>query len=148
MSSRSGSKVVEAFQADLDAVRQLEAGLLAQVLQLPHDLAEQARDAEIVVEIEIEGHGEPTLGGSGEALPRRRSHLDVVGTRARQRARVQRQRDGAAGPSDLCGDGGRGRRSRAARRPRTCLAGGPETRAEAGEVRHELHAEGVAQACR
>ena len=62
------------------AIADLEPRRLAQVVELPSQLARQALAAKLVVERGVERDGVPTVLGEGELGVRRRPHLDLVGT--------------------------------------------------------------------
>src|ERR1700733_5350891 len=52
-------QVVDPDQPDTDPIRHLEAGCLAQVLYVTHELADEPAPAQVVVEGEVEGHPLP-----------------------------------------------------------------------------------------
>ena len=106
----------------LDPVVELEAGLAAQVLDRPGELAGVALGAQLGRQLGVEDHHEAVVLGDGRAGPRRGLDLDLVGGQrhARQRHRaVVVEFDGA-----LAGRGHdrRDRRARAACRSSAAAA--------------------------
>src|SRR3954454_10683278 len=74
-----GEELVVAIEAERDPVGDLEARLLARLLDRADDLAGQALAAELVIEVELERHGVAGLGLHLVALERLHDEGDVVG---------------------------------------------------------------------
>ena len=62
-----------------DAVCELETLVLAEVVQRADQLARHPLDAQLVVELEIEGHRPRAVLGDGELVVLAGANLDVVG---------------------------------------------------------------------
>ena len=58
---------------------EVEAVLLAEVVEGPHELAGHALGPEVVVELEVEGHRPALVLGQRERLVALGPHLDLVG---------------------------------------------------------------------
>ena len=76
---QSGVDARPARDPDAHAVGHGQSALLAQVVETPHELAGDAFEAKVLVEIEVEGDGPRSLVGDGEVLVLVGAHLDVVG---------------------------------------------------------------------
>ena len=78
MSSKKGLEVVDAHQAQVDPIGHLEAGPLAQVLDVADELADEPPAAQVVVEGEVEGHHLGSVAGDGKAGLGPHPQLDLV----------------------------------------------------------------------
>ena len=83
------------FDAQLDPIADLQAGILPRVLDHAHQLARDAFATQVLVQIQVERHGETAVAGHAPALAHVLGQVDVVAPEVDVAAR-ERQGDALA----------------------------------------------------